>query len=252
MKEHADLLISTLEAEFKDTIETSKDLMKRCVTTWLMLWTLFQPGIIALFREDGQDVALKVQSTKYGHDAQQNPCFYVQGACVDWDGVRFGTVVRKSTIYPFAGTTKIHHLAIFPIEYHPKHDQCKSRLIERGAKVESMAGEPHYTAYKGMGWCTHPLRRTREKHSVDGRIVIDNGMFNRSILEGVFVQSLKDEKSEKDSDEANGEDQVNGHQDNNAEDDALWGATASGEPEDDYYEVSECSPRQRSISFGTL
>ncbi|KAK3060188.1 hypothetical protein LTS18_009123, partial [Coniosporium uncinatum] len=35
----------------------------------------------------------------------------------------------------------------------------------------------------------------------------------------------------------NGEDQVNGHQDNNAEDDALWGATASGEPEDDYYEV---------------
>lgn len=65
----------------------------------------------------------------------------------------------------------ITNLATHPLEFHQQKDDLKTRLIERGTKIESLAGS-HYRAYNGVGWRLGNMGQ-KETYSVKGRIVID-------------------------------------------------------------------------------
>lgn len=167
-KEHADLFLNILVKEFKDLIDTSQDMISKRVMTYEHLWTLFQPGSIMFTRQDGQETALQLQSTRYGQDSGGNPCFWVVGKYVDWDGTAFGTSQINVSIKYYSGTRPIVQLRIFPLDYHPKSDEVKQKLTERGAKVEELAGV-NYKAYDGLAWHFGEFG-SKDKYQVKGRV----------------------------------------------------------------------------------
>ena len=167
-KEHAELLQKILVEEFKDLLDISQDMKNKGVMTYEHLWTLYQPGSVVFTRQDGQETALQLQSTRYGQDAGGNPCFWVVGKFVDWDGSAFGTSQINLSISAFSGTRPIAQLRVFPIEYHPKGKEVKERLIERGTKVEELAGV-NYKAYDGIAWHFGEFG-SKNKYHVKGRV----------------------------------------------------------------------------------
>lgn len=176
-KKHADLFLKLLHDEFEDTIESSQDMISQGVITYDLLWTCFQPASLIFAKQDGQETAVKLTSTKYGLDRNGNPVFWVQGKYVDWDGSRWGTNKVNIMCPAYAGMKKIASLPAYPLQYHPETEALTDRLLERGTKLEQLAGS-HYKAYNGVGW-----RRStfggRDKFNVQGRIVIDTYSWNR-------------------------------------------------------------------------
>ena len=176
-KQHANLFLDLLRREFEDVIDTSQDMLSQGVITYDLLWTAFQPSALTYARQDGQETALKLMSTKYGTDSHGNPVFWVQGKYVDWDGSRWGSNKVNIMIPSYSGTKKIHQLPAFPLDYHPDKTSLSDRLLERGGRLESLAGS-HYKAYSGVGWRRNPFGG-RDKYNVKGRIVIDTYSWNR-------------------------------------------------------------------------
>jgi hypothetical protein len=188
-KIHAELLQSVLTKEFKDIIDTSQDMKSQRVMTFEHLWTLFQPGAIVYARQDGQETAMTLVETRYGQDDNGIPCFWLTSKCVDWDGARFGTSKITLSISYYSGTRPITSLRVYPLEFHPESETVRARLIERGAKTESLAG-PNYRAYQGVAWRMGQFG-TKDKYNVKGRIVIDTYGWNRfNPSHSVFVAPL--------------------------------------------------------------
>jgi hypothetical protein len=194
-KEHADLLQEVLNKEFKQVIETSRDMKSKKVMTFDHLWTLFQPGSTLYTRNDGQETGLILQETKYGVDSKGVPCFWLTCKYVDWDGTKFGTQKLNLCIPLYSGTRQISQLRVYPIEYHHEAQALRNRLIERGTKAESLAG-PNYKAYHGIAW-RHGQFGTKDKYNVKGRVVIDTYGWNRfNPSYAVFVTPLTQKEKE--------------------------------------------------------
>ncbi|KAF2423293.1 P-loop containing nucleoside triphosphate hydrolase protein [Tothia fuscella] len=189
-KNHAELLFRVLKKEFKDLIENSQDMMSKGVMTFEYLWTIFQPGGLFYTRQDGQETALKLVSAKYGVDAETgSPVLWVSGKYIDFDGSRFGTNKVNIKIPTFSGTRKINQLAAFPLDFHAEKDELSTRLLERGAKVESLAGS-NYKSYHGVGWKFNPFGG-KDKFNIKGRVVIDTYGWNRfQPNNAIFVTAL--------------------------------------------------------------
>jgi hypothetical protein len=176
-KEHAELFLNLLKSEFKSMIDTSQDMKSKGVMTYEHLWTLFQPGSTVYARQDGQETAMKLQETKYGADRNGNPCFWLTCKYVDWDGAKFGTNKLNLSIPIYSGTRHINQLSVYPLENHHEKDALRTRLIERGAKAETLAGS-HYKSYHGIGWKRGTFG-TKDKYNIKSRIVIDTYGWNR-------------------------------------------------------------------------
>jgi uncharacterized protein DUF7025 len=177
-REHAKLFYDLVSDEFKDVIESSQDMLAKGVMTFELLWTMFVPGSVVFTRQDGQEMALKLISTKYGSRGQGQIVLWVQGRYVDWDGGKFGTAKLNIAIPQFSGTRKISSLAAFPLNQHPDQEALLKRLRERGTAFESFAGS-HYRAYSGFGWNRCVFENRRVKYNITGRIVIDAAGWNR-------------------------------------------------------------------------
>jgi hypothetical protein len=167
-KTHADLLLDILVKEFKPLIDEAQDMKSKRVMTYEHLWTLFQPGAIVFARQDGQETAMTLSESKYGVDAKGAPCFWLTCKYVDWDGSKWGTNKLNLSIPLYYGTRHITQLRVFPLEYHSDAEALRARLLERGAKSESLAG-PNYKAYHGIGWRMGSYG-TKDKHNITGRV----------------------------------------------------------------------------------
>lgn len=188
-KQHAQLLVDLIESEFKDMLADSSDMRANGVMRYDYLWTIFQPGMTLFSKQDGQECALKLHETVYGKDRFGNPCFWVTGKYVDWDGTRFGTNKLNIPVMGFCGTRPIAQMAVYPLDYHKNKDGLTERLIERGTRAEALAGS-HYKGYHGVGW-RKGMMGTREKYNIKGRVVIDTYGWNRfNTNNAIYVTSL--------------------------------------------------------------
>ncbi|KAJ4413852.1 hypothetical protein N0V82_008294 [Gnomoniopsis sp. IMI 355080] len=174
---HARLLDDLLSREFSEVEEAMADMKKNGVITFQHMWTLYAPNILIFSRQDNQDRALRLQTSRYSRDRSGQPIFCLTGVYVDFDGQRFGTQKINISISIFEGTKPISNLAAFPIDLHEEYEQIKTKLIERGARVEALAGS-HFRSYNGVGWRIGPYGN-KEKHTVKGRVVIDPFGYNR-------------------------------------------------------------------------
>ncbi|CAN9192681.1 unnamed protein product [Alternaria alternata] len=188
-KAHAELLQEILTKEFKTMIDTSQDMKSKKVMTYEHLWTLFQPGATVFARQDGQETAMTLLETKYGVDCNGVPCFWLTCKYVDWDGAKFGSNKINLSISVYTGTRAITSLRVYPIEFHPEGEAIRARLIERGAKAETLAG-PNYRAYQGVAWRQGQFGN-KDKYNVKGRIVIDTYGWNRfNPAQAIYVTPL--------------------------------------------------------------
>ena len=174
---HAELLHNMLAKEFQDTIESSVDMKNQGVMTYEHLWTLFQPGSFVYSKQQGQDRIFRLHSARYGQDRHGNPVYWLTCQYIDYDGTRFGTNKLNVCIPLYDGTRPIANLPTLPLAFHTNKDEVKAKLIERGAKVESLAGS-HYRAYDGVGWRLGSMGK-QEPYSIKGRIIIDTYGWNR-------------------------------------------------------------------------
>lgn len=177
IKAHALLLQDVLVKEFKSLIDTSQDMKSKRVMTYEHLWTLFQPGATVFARQDGQETALTLVETRYGQTSAGAPCFWLTCKYVDWDGARFGSNKVNLSIMAYTGTRPINSLRVYPLEFHSDGEVLRTRLIERGAKTEALAGS-NYRAYQGVAWREGQFG-TKDRYNVKGRIVIDTYGWNR-------------------------------------------------------------------------
>ncbi|OJD36616.1 p-loop containing nucleoside triphosphate hydrolase protein [Diplodia corticola] len=214
-KEHAGVLLDVLNSEFKDTIESSQDLISKSVMTYEHLWTLFQPGAIIYCRNDGQETAMKLENTRYGCDENQRPTFMVRCKYVDWNGAQFGTSRLNIKIYGYAGTKPIHQLAAYPIEYHQDPEGLRKRLVERGAKFEALAGS-HYKGYHGLAWKEDGWGK-KQKYSIKGRVVIDTYGWNRFEPNfAIYTNPLTDKQTTSEGlADTSGDDEADGYDSDN-------------------------------------
>ncbi|RYN25880.1 hypothetical protein AA0115_g7514 [Alternaria tenuissima] len=188
-KAHAELLQEILTKEFKTMIDTSQDMKSKKVMTYEHLWTLFQPGATVFARQDGKKTAMTLVETKYGVDCNGVPCFWLTCKYVDWDGAKFGSNKINLSISVYTGTRAITSLRVYPIEFHPEGEAIRARLIERGAKAETLAG-PNYRAYQGVAWRQGQFGN-KDKYNVKGRIVIDTYGWNRfNPAQAIYVTPL--------------------------------------------------------------
>ncbi|KAK3109650.1 hypothetical protein LTR53_016861, partial [Teratosphaeriaceae sp. CCFEE 6253] len=175
--EHAQLLHDLLATEFKDSIDSATDLKSQGVMTYEHLWTLFQPGSLVFSKQQSQDRIFRLHSSRYGQDRNGNPVYWLTCQYVDYDGSRWGTNKLNVSIPAYEGTKPITSLPTLPLDFHGDKAGLIDRLIERGGKVEALAGS-HYRAYNGVGWRMGNMG-VKEKYNVKGRIVVDTHGWNR-------------------------------------------------------------------------
>ncbi|EME83639.1 uncharacterized protein MYCFIDRAFT_47080 [Pseudocercospora fijiensis CIRAD86] len=188
--EHANLLNGLLVQEFSDVEKSMGDMVQNRVITYDHLWVLFHPSTTIYAKSDNQDRAFRLQSSTYGADKDGTPCFWLTCVYVDYDGQRFGTQPHRIGIQNFEGTALIQNLSAYPIDFHDDVKGIQAKLIERGGKVEALAGT-HYRSYNGVGWRKNALYGTKDKTTVCGRVVIDGFGFNRFAPDqAVYVTSF--------------------------------------------------------------
>lgn len=168
---HMQLLHECILKEFNALLTSSQDMMAQSVMTFEHLWTIFQPGGIIFCREDQQERAFKLKSTRYGFDERENPVFWLTFEYVDYTGSKYGFKTQSAKVYPYLGTRPISSLAVYPLSFHPHKEDVTAKLIARGDQICRFAGT-HYKAYEGRGWCLDHYGE-KEWASVKGRIIID-------------------------------------------------------------------------------
>jgi hypothetical protein len=141
------------------------------------LWTLFPPGSFVYSKQQGQDSIFRLHSSKYGKDRNDNPVYWLTCQYVDFDGSRWGTNKLNLCIAAYEGTRPIMALQTVPLELHTDKVALKDKVIERGGKVEALAGS-QYRSYNGIGWRMGSMGN-KEKYSIKGRIVLDTLGWNR-------------------------------------------------------------------------
>jgi hypothetical protein len=195
---HAELLYDLLSKEFADIIESSVDMKEKGVITYELLWTLFQPGMLVYSRQQGQDRVFSLSSARYGVDRDNNPVYWLMCEYHDWDGTNFGTNRLNMAIGIFEGTRSITSLQTLPWDSHGHKADIYTKLVERGTRVEELAGS-HYRSYHGIGWRLNNMGR-KERYNIKGRIVIDTLGFNRFNPDmAVYVSTLNSSAKSKPS-----------------------------------------------------
>lgn len=143
-KIHLELLHNLLREELKDTIKSLEDYILHGVTTFDLLWAIFQPKCTVYSRQGGLPNCMSFYSGEYG-EGQCGKYFQLTLEPIGWNGSAFGRGTEYINVYEFTGTRAIKELSACPLHLHSEQQMIRERLIKRGKKYEELAGF-HYKA----------------------------------------------------------------------------------------------------------
>jgi hypothetical protein len=143
-KIHLQLLHKLLQEELKDTIKALEDYIVNGVTTFDLLWAIFQPKYTVYSRTGGLPNCQGFYSGAYG-EGQCGKYFQLTLEPIGWNGTAFKRGCEYANIYDFQGTRPIKELSACPLHLHPEKEQIRAKLVKRGKKYEQFAGY-HYKA----------------------------------------------------------------------------------------------------------
>jgi hypothetical protein len=169
------LLLDFVKTEY-DTILTRIDsLLEHGETTFDLLWAILLPDI-EFFTADPKTGQPRAVILKWATEGcgMMGPyysldCEYVEAfgnqpettpednGIAQLDQKRFGRAKMAITIMGFQGAVKIHQLRTFPMDNHPKRDEMRARLIERGRKWAAHDGI-HHKHYNGIAFLNEGRR----------------------------------------------------------------------------------------------
>ena len=169
------LLLDFVKTEYATILARIDSLLEHDEITFDLLWAILLPNIeyFTLDPKCGQPraVILKwategcgMMGPYYSFDCEYIEAFGNQPeTTLDGEGIaqtdkkRFGRAKMTCMIMGFQGAVKVHQLRTFPIDYHPKKDEVRARLIERGRKW-AMHDGIHHKHYNGIAFLDETRR----------------------------------------------------------------------------------------------
>ncbi|RXW14746.1 hypothetical protein EST38_g11108 [Candolleomyces aberdarensis] len=117
--------------------------------TFDLLWTLFCPGSLLYSYDEYTDQGriLKAQTYEIMKDMETGQWYaFIRSHMVAHDGRTFGLAIVTHKIYEFDGTRKLQDLGVYPLKYHPKEVELRSKAITRGHKFVNMLDHAFFEA----------------------------------------------------------------------------------------------------------
>ncbi|KAG8526543.1 uncharacterized protein KY384_008744 [Bacidia gigantensis] len=176
---HLKVLIDYLDKDYEETKKTLYPLLEKGRITFDLVWALFKSNDIvytSTYGHDEQPRAAKVAYVSKEKSLLQGEYYDIDTRFLDNDGKRFGIASTTLDIKHFSGVRPITSLTVYPLKYHPQHEQLKQTLIERGKKFVALKGK-QYKAQKGIAYYKGNCKII--KVFVNGRVMIDPATFRR-------------------------------------------------------------------------
>jgi hypothetical protein len=144
--DHFELFKTVMEPELEEPLKKAQDCSKLGKMEFGYLWTLFKPGSLIYWQQDGQDNIGRLQTTA-NRVAMGSPYFELKADQVNFDGKQFGYEDAYRTIGYFEGFKSISEFPI-PLDMRSDRDAILKNLVERGKRFENLQG-CHFKAYSG-------------------------------------------------------------------------------------------------------
>jgi hypothetical protein len=122
------------------------------------LWMAFKPDELLYLRYSTsnrfkQEEVIQLTSMERckcdRFNCSRNNWWRVSGTVLNYDGENFGYEERSLIIRRYEGYRPVHELPIFPLRYHPRREDIRTRLVARGKKFCTLQGM-HYQQYNGI------------------------------------------------------------------------------------------------------
>lgn len=148
--------------------------------TYDLVWALFKPNTIAYTTTYGNKDDPRCFKVDYCYEQENwmtlEKNWMIEGRYLEYDGKVFGFGDHYVPIRQFRGSKKITNLGTYPLDFHKTPDTLREQLIERGKKFVTLQGM-NYMFHCGLGYLKH--KSTVLKHNINGRVMIDPGIFRR-------------------------------------------------------------------------
>lgn len=174
------VLLQYLREDYAEIEEQIENLVENGIITFDLLWALWKPNTLAYTTTYGSEDDARVFKIDMAekHSTIMSGDFYcIEGSYLEHNGKNFGYGTIGQEIPAFRGTRKITSLPCYPLKYHEKEAELRTKLIERGKKFVSLCGV-HYKSYSGMAY----VKKKGDvlKYNVQtSRIMIDSATFRR-------------------------------------------------------------------------
>ncbi|KAJ6134492.1 hypothetical protein N7523_000814 [Penicillium sp. IBT 18751x] len=170
------LLIDHLKHAYASISQRLESMLQHGHITYDLLWALFKPGCHVYTTCIGTKEPRCVRFDA-GEELTQNDETWWNLECrfIDYDGVKFGEAGIFLRVAKFRGSRPIESLEAFPLRYHPRHEEIRKDLVERGQKFRDLAGS-HIRHCKGGAFFMNKGKAI--KVNVNSRVAVDAAFFH--------------------------------------------------------------------------
>ncbi|KAK0481171.1 P-loop containing nucleoside triphosphate hydrolase protein [Armillaria luteobubalina] len=179
-----DLLLSSINSDYQNTIRTINKHKSHGEITWDLLYSILVPRSILVTRcaITGAPRLFRLESA-VSTNVEAMRCYQLN--CVSMDlidrpvtqTVGVSKVTTQILLKKFKGTIKIESLDAYPIRFHPDSAKLKEMVLQRGKKWSDLRGI-HHMQFNGIAALKCGDNRLL-RHNVKGRIMIDRASFRR-------------------------------------------------------------------------
>ena len=174
--EHLGLLISHLKHVHASTTQRLGSMLRHGQITYDLLWALFKPGCHVFTTCFGTNEPRCVVFDAGEEMTQENITWYnLECRFLDCNGKVFGEAGVFLRVAKFKGSKPIETLEAFPLHYHPRYEQVRRELIERGQKFHGLVGS-HIRHCSGSAFFMSKGKPI--KVNIDSRVGIDAAFFH--------------------------------------------------------------------------
>ena len=189
-----DAALTFINEEFALETQRIEGLKGNDEITFDSLWAILPPNeLIFTFDQLSEPCIYRSLYQQVIHERNSNSV-YTEITCsaVDYDGTYFGMTYPTTVRIPeFPGSKKIAELDVFPLQFHPKREEIRQTLIERGQKRIHIQNR-RLNNYKGHGLIEKEKSsdRVKEKANFHGRVMIDHAVYNQIVPENQMVSNI--------------------------------------------------------------
>ncbi|OKP09742.1 hypothetical protein PENSUB_4871 [Penicillium subrubescens] len=173
---HLRLLIEHLKHAYASISQRLESMLEHGHITYDLLWALFKPGGHVYTTCLGTKEPRCVRFDAGEEMTQRDETWWnLECRFMDYDGVKFGEAGIFLRVAKFRGSKPIESLEAFPLRYHPRHEQVRKDLVERGQKFRDLAGS-HTRQCKGSAFFMNKGKAI--KVNVSSRVAVDAAFFH--------------------------------------------------------------------------
>jgi hypothetical protein len=170
------LLVDHLKQAFSSISQRVESMLEHGHITYDLLWALFKPGshvFTTCFGTKEPRCVIFDAGEEITQDGET--WFNLECRFLDYDGVKFGEAGVFPRVPKFRGSKPIETLEAFPLCHHPRHQQVRKDLVERGQKFRDLAGS-HIRHCNGSAFFM--IKGKAIRVNINSRVGVDAAFFH--------------------------------------------------------------------------